>query len=66
MDRRFGMWNVRNLHRRVSVTTVAKEMSKYLYTLDLVGVQEAILDRGGAKPTGEYNFSMEKGMRIMN
>jgi len=35
---RFGMWNVRSLHRAGSLTTAARELARY--KLDLVGVQE--------------------------
>ena len=37
-DIRFGTWNVRNLYRSGSLTTVAKELARF--KLDLVGVQE--------------------------
>jgi hypothetical protein len=36
-DVRLGAWNERNQYRAGSLTTVAKEMSKYLYNLDSVG-----------------------------
>jgi hypothetical protein len=52
------------LHRAVSIARVSKELSKY--KLDLVGVQEVRLEGGVTEPTGEYTFSMERGMRIMN
>jgi hypothetical protein len=44
--------------------TVAKDMS--IHKLDLVGVKEVTLDRGGTKPAGKIHFSMKRGMRIMN
>jgi hypothetical protein len=59
MDMRFGMWNGRCLYRAGSVMRVAKEISKY--ELDLVGVQEVRLDRGGTEPTDEYTFLCGKG-----
>jgi hypothetical protein len=59
MDMRFDAWNVRCLYRAGSLTTVAKEISKY--KLDLVGVQEVKWDRGGTKPAGEYTFFYRKG-----
>jgi exonuclease III len=54
MDMRFGTWNVTCLFRAGSLTTVAKEISKY--KLDLVGVQEVRWDRGGTEPAGENTF----------
>jgi len=41
---RFGLWNVRNLFRSGSPTTVARKLARY--KLDLVGVQEFSLERG--------------------
>jgi hypothetical protein len=38
---------------------VLKEISKY--KLDLVGVQEIKLDRGGTKPANEYKFFHGQG-----
>jgi hypothetical protein len=65
MDMRFGMWNVRSLYRAGSLTTVAKEISKY--KLDLAEVQEVRWNRGGTKPANEYiYFCIEREMRIMN
>jgi hypothetical protein len=64
MDMRFGTWNVRSLHRAGSLMTVAKEISKYKF--DFVEVQKERWDRGGTEPAGEYIFSMERGMRLMN
>jgi hypothetical protein len=64
MDMRFGTWNVRSLYRAGSLMTVAKEISKY--KLNLVGVQEVRWGGGGTEPAGEYHFSMERGIRIMN
>jgi hypothetical protein len=31
-----------------------------------VGIQEVRWDWGGTEPAGEYKFSMERGMKIMN
>ena len=47
---RFGLWNVRNLFRSGSPTTVARKLARY--KLDLVGVQEFSLERGA----GDYTF----------
>jgi hypothetical protein len=63
MDMRFGTWNVRSMHRAGSLRAVAEEISKY--KLDLVGVQVR-WNGGGNEPAGEYTFSMEKRMKIMN
>jgi hypothetical protein len=38
MDMKFGMWNIRSLHRAGSLMTVVKEIEEY--KLDLVGVQK--------------------------
>jgi hypothetical protein len=59
MDMRFGTWNVRSVYR-----AVAEEISKY--KLDLLGVQDVRWNGGGNEPAGEYTFSMEKGMKIIN
>jgi hypothetical protein len=45
--------------RAGSLMSVLRELLKY--KLHLVGVQEVRWE-----PVGEYTFSMEKGMRIMN
>jgi hypothetical protein len=41
------------------MTTVAREIAKY--KLNLVGVQEVRLERGGTEPTGDYKFFYGKG-----
>jgi hypothetical protein len=64
MDMRFGTWNVRSLYRAGSLRAVAEEILKY--KLDLAGIQEVRWDGGGTAPAGEYIFSMERGMKIMN
>jgi hypothetical protein len=61
---RLWTWNVKSLYRAGSLITVSKELSKY--RLDLVGMQEVIWESGGTEPAGEYIFSMERGIRIMN
>jgi hypothetical protein len=43
--------------------TVVKEVLKY--ELDLVGVQDIGLDRGGTEPACDYTFSVEIGVTIM-
>jgi hypothetical protein len=44
--------------------TVSKELARY--KLDLVGVLEVRWEGGSTEPAGEYTFSLERGMRIMN
>ena len=50
----FGTWNVRSLYRLGSLTTVARVLARC--KLDLVGVQEVRLDKGGTVRAGVYNF----------
>jgi hypothetical protein len=54
MDMRFGMWNVRSLHREGSIMAVLRKLSKY--KLDFVVIHEVGWEGGGTKPTGEYIF----------
>jgi exonuclease III len=56
---RFGTWNVRSLYRSGSLTTVVRELARYI--LDLVGGQEVRWDKGGTVRTGDYIFSYGKG-----
>jgi hypothetical protein len=65
IDTRLGTWNVGNLYKAGSVTTVAKEISKY--KSDLVGVYRRS-DGTEVAPNHQANIhvSMERGMRIMN
>jgi hypothetical protein len=44
--------------------TVVRGLARY--KLDLVGVQEVRWDEGGTARAGDYTFSMEKGMKIIN
>jgi hypothetical protein len=65
MDIRFGTWIVRSLYRAGSLMTVSRELARY--KLYLVGVQEVRWEGSGTEPAGEStNFSMDRGMRIMN
>jgi hypothetical protein len=64
MDMRLGLWNVRGLYRAGSLMAVSRELARY--KLDLVGVREVRWECSGTEPAGEYAFSMERGMRIMN
>ena len=43
---------------------VARELARY--KLDLVGVQEVRWDKGGTVRAGDYNFFMEKEMKIIS
>jgi hypothetical protein len=44
--------------------TVARELARY--KLDLVGVQEVRWDKRGTVRAGDYTFSMEKEMKVIN
>jgi hypothetical protein len=59
MDMRFGLWNVKSLHRAGSLMTVLRELLRY--ELNLVGVQEVKWEGRGIEPTGEYKFFYGKG-----
>jgi exonuclease III len=56
---RFGTWNVRNVYRLGSFTTVVWELASY--RLDLVGVQEVRYDKGDTATAGYYTFLYGKG-----
>jgi len=60
----FGIRHVRSLYRAGSFTTAARELARY--KLDLVGVEGVKWDRRGTVRKGDYNFSMEKVVRIIN
>jgi exonuclease III len=64
MDMSFGTWNIRSLYRIGSLKTVAKELGRY--KLDLVGVQEVRLEKGGTKRAEDYRFFYGQGMGIIN
>jgi hypothetical protein len=51
IDTRFGTWNARSLFKTGLLVTVAEELWKY--KLDLVGVHEVKLDRGGTEPAAK-------------
>jgi len=61
---RFGTWNVRSLYSAGSFTAAARELARY--KLELVGVQEVRWDREDTLRAGDYNFSIEKEIRIIN
>jgi hypothetical protein len=63
MDMRYGTWNVRSLYRVGSLMTVLRELARY--KLDLVGMKVR-WENHGTELARENNFSMERGMRIMN
>ena len=50
--------------RSGALRTVAREIRRY--KLDLVGVQEVRWDKRGTVSTGNYNFCMEEGTKIMS
>jgi hypothetical protein len=56
---RFGTWNVRSLCRAGSLRAAARELARH--KLDLVGVEEAKWDKGGAVRAGDYIFFYGKG-----
>jgi len=56
---KFGTLNVRCLYRLVSLTAVARELSRC--KLYLVGVQEVRWDRAGRVRAGDYNYFYGKG-----
>jgi len=51
-NRKGTPWNVRSLYWSGSLTTVAREISRY--KSDLVGVQEARWDKGGSVNADDY------------
>jgi exonuclease III len=55
---RFGTWNVTSHYRSGSLTAAARESARY--KLDLVGVQEVRLDKGGTVRAGDCNFFFVK------
>ena len=63
-DMRFGTWNVGSRCRAGSLAAAARELTRY--KIDLVGVQDVRWDKGGTVSAGDYNFSTEKEMKIMN
>jgi len=61
---RFGTWNARRLYRAGSLTTAARELTRY--KLDLVGVQEVRWDKGYTVRAGDYIFFYGKETKIIN
>jgi len=51
---RFGTWNVRNLYRAGSLSTVVGDVARY--ESDLVDVQEVRWGKGGTVRTEDYIF----------
>jgi hypothetical protein len=47
-----------------SLRAAARELARY--KLDVVGVQEFRWDKGGTVQAGDYNFFMQKGMKIIS
>jgi exonuclease III len=56
---RFGIWNVRSLHRTGALKTVAREFGKY--RLDLVGAQEVRREKSGTERAEDYTFFYGQG-----
>ena len=52
-------WNVRSLCRVDPLTGAARELATC--KLDLVGVQDVRVDKGGTVRAGDYNFLYGKG-----
>jgi hypothetical protein len=48
----------------LEITVSARELARYI--LDLVGVQEVRLDKGGTAREGDYKFFYGKGIKIIN
>jgi hypothetical protein len=61
---RFVTWNVRRLCRSGSLIAAAKEKARY--KLSLVDVQKIKWDKGSIVIVGDYIFSTEKEMKIIN
>ena len=55
---KYRTWNVRSLPRSGSLTTVAKELTRY--KLNLVCVQEVRWDKGSTSTAGDYNLFYRK------
>jgi hypothetical protein len=60
----FGTWYVRVCTGQVQLTTVEEEIENY--TLDLVGIQKVTWDRVALNQQAIIQFSMERGIRIVN
>jgi hypothetical protein len=56
-------WNIRSLCRSLSLTTVARELSKYKV---LVNIEEVRWEKGDTLREGNYTFSMEKETKTIN
>ena len=59
-----GTWNVRSLYRAGSLMAAARELARS--KLNLVGVKEVRWDKWGTVRAGDYNFSMEKEIKIIS
>ena len=64
MDMRLRTCNVNSLYSVGSLTAAVRELARY--KLYLVGVQEVRWDKRGMVRAGDYNFYMEKEMKIIN
>jgi exonuclease III len=59
MEMRFGTWNVRSLYRTDVLKRVARELGKC--KLDLVGVQDVRMEKGGTERAQDYTFFYGQG-----
>jgi hypothetical protein len=59
MDIRFGICNVRNLCRSVSLKTAASELA--MYNLDLLAVPNIRWVEGGSQPADDYTIFYGNG-----
>ena len=57
-------WNVRNLFRVGSFKVAARKLARC--KLDVVSVRKVRWDKGGTVSAGDYDFSTEKVMKIIN
>ena len=64
MDILLGTRNVRSPYRADSLTVAARELARY--KLDVAGVQEVRWDKGGTVRVEDYNFTMEREMKIIS
>jgi len=63
-DNLLGIWNFRSLYRAGSITSAARKLARY--KLDFVGLQEVMWDKGDTVRVVDYNFFLEKEMKIIS
>jgi len=64
MDMSFGRLNICSLHRLGSLTTAARELTRY--KLVLVCIQENVWVKDGTVRTWDFIFSMKNNSKIIN